>query len=745
MAIPSPLQGVKTVEKQPQPGFSQAIGAFQPNVKAAAVAKPTTGNPLGILAGTSGNLVKQAKIAANPPKNPTITPRQVADFGLSLVGTNTHTIAQATLHPLRKAENKGEFAPKNGQPVESVFPLPGPLKALAGKAVESLTADEAAQAVSRAAAAAKTQGFGRAGAPAIPRLKPGEVTTETGGAAGAKVREGLKNAPTARTQQKQLYREERSTRFGKAETALKQENPTAAFRQARAEFKGELPKIDFQGFKQFDTNALTAVLRHIKDSPVLDVPSKVRAAESIQKAIEGKVPTASEQRTLEKVFGKETSNDIVQSIPTWKKLGRGVAEVLNVPRAFQSAFDLSAPFRQGLVAGAAHPKVFFSEFRPMLKAARSEDFFQELHRGIREMPNYPLMEKAKLSLTGIGKPGESLALSDREEQFMANLADRIPGIGHGVRMSERAYLGFLNKLRADLFNGRVLEAAKSGVDLNDPHELESIGKVINAFTGRGDLGALQKAAPLLNTVFFSPRLLASRLNLIFGVGKHGIPGEYYLSLSPFARREALKGMRNLIGTIGTMLWLAKLNGAKVSLDPTNADFGKIRLGNTRIDIAGGFQQPVRLMAQLFERKITSSTTGKTLSLTQHGYGKLSEKDIIQRFVESKYAPVPSLINDVLSNKTFQGNKIKLRSEAYAHLVPLLAQDVRDLYAQEGALPAIGGAAIGTFGVGIQTYGPKATGGNPLSGVKSVGGPKASAPGAAPVGGPLAGVKTVEKH
>jgi hypothetical protein len=56
---------------------------------------------------------------------------------------------------------------------------------------------------------------------------------------------------------------------------------------------------------------------------------------------------------------------------------------------------------------------------------------------------------------------------------------------------------------------------------------------------------------------------------------------YYIRMEPFARREALKAALRLVGTLNLVLFLAKMEGAKVESDPRNADFGKIRIGNTR--------------------------------------------------------------------------------------------------------------------------------------------------------------------
>ena len=142
----------------------------------------------------------------------------------------------------------------------------------------------------------------------------------------------------------------------------------------------------------------------------------------------------------------------------------------------------------------------------MFKQFGSERVYRGVMDDIKARDTYPLMEESGLSLSDMGHD-----LSQREEAFMSQWAERIPGVGRVVRASERGFFGFLNKLRADTFDDLVRRSIAAGVDFKaNPKALSDIASFVNAATGRGNLGKLNSSAPLLNGLFFSPRLIASR-------------------------------------------------------------------------------------------------------------------------------------------------------------------------------------------------------------------------------------------
>jgi hypothetical protein len=574
------------------------------------------------------------------------------------------------------------------------------------------TEAQAAAHVADVAKKARQQGFGRV-LPKISKLKPGEVTPETGGEAGRIVRQGLHpnfkgmgkfekvgatldnpGIGVLRKQQEELRAVERSQRAGAIERASAGKSGLARHVAAKAALEGKLPARVFNGFSELTPELRDQAINHIYDHPHFQPYEKVRAADALDEAIAGKVVTEGDQKLLERAFGKEEAAGLMASIKSGG-FRDTLANIANVPRSIMASGDLSAPFRQGLVVMASHPAIFFKGFAPMLHAAHSEEFFQAGIKSIHDMPEFPLMEKAHVALTDIGETAKGAEnINKREEQFASNLAEQIPGIGHMVRGSDRAYVLFLNQTRARLFSHLVHQAASEGWHLNDKLT-EDIAKFVNSATGRGDLGKLGEHTATLNALFFSPRLMASRFNFLNPV--------YYLRMEPFARRQALKAALRLAGTMNAVLFFAKMGGANVVTDPRNADFGKIRVGNTRLDLAGGFTQPIRLIDQLYTGQVISSTSGKLENLSSTGFGR-SRFDVAMQFLENKASPVPSAVIDALKGGQF-GQKFNPKSELAQRMIPLLWQDIYQIERSTGPKGAVGYGLPDLFGVGVQNYGP----------------------------------------
>jgi len=520
------------------------------------------------------------------------------------------------------------------------------------------------------------------------KLEEAAIEVEKQTPAVKKIIAALKEAKPIRKEQEAIYTKVRGERLRELIEVGKKTSGEEGFYKQLGTLKGKMPKVQFESIrKQFGQEEVNALFNQIKTSS-LGEWEKLPASKGLAKIFGeygGGVPTEGELAHLSEVFGSEFVKTTLAQREMFAKFKAAGLEIANIPRAIMASFDLSAPLRQGVFL-VGKPKHWFSAFKSMFKPAVSERAYQQLHKGIRSRPTFGLMQENKLAITELG------SLTSREERFMSNWAEKIPVIGRGVRGSGRAYTSFLNKIRADFFDEFVEKGVKLGI--KDPKFLKDAAKYINHATGRGGLGDLESAAVPLNTWFFSPRLTMSRLQML--------NPKFYGSLEPTVRKEALKNLFTFgsvaLGSAGLM----KYGGADVNLDPRNADFMKPKIGNTRYDILGGFQQPIRLAAQLISGKVISSTTGKTMVLGE-GYRGLTRTEIISRFLEYKQAPVISFAVNLIRGQTSLGEKTDVPTETMNRFVPMVVRDIYDLYKEEG-LKGIPMAVPAIFGVGVQSYG-----------------------------------------
>jgi len=494
----------------------------------------------------------------------------------------------------------------------------------------------------------------------------------------------LKEAAVKRKEQEAIYTATRGKRFSEG-YAARSGGGIEGFVGAKTAMSGEMEKVTMEALsKSLDQPTINGLFDKIAKSD-LDQGDYLNAGEGLKNLLEGSVPTESQLKLLNDLFPSDLVSNLINNKSAVKKFMEGAGEVVNIPRALMASFDMSAPFRQGVFM-TSRPKQFLPAMRDMFKYAFSPKAYEGLMQDIKSRPTYGLMEASNLSITDLGK------LSNREETFMSNLAERLPIVGPVVKSGNRSYSGFLNKLRADVFDDLVKKGTELGVDFNGKAG-QDLAKFINSATGRGDIGKLGDAAPLINGLFFSPRLMKSRIDLLNPT--------FYAKLDPFVRKEALKSLFTFAGTGLTILGLAKMGGAEVEDDPRSADFGKIKTGNTRYDIWGGFQQYIKLAAQLTTGELKSSTTGEIYK-TGVGYKPITRLDLVYRFLEQKESPVPSFVTGLLKGKTATGEEFEVSKEVIDRVIPLILQDLKDVY-QESGSAGLGKQIPAFFGIGTQTY------------------------------------------
>ena len=511
----------------------------------------------------------------------------------------------------------------------------------------------------------------------------------------------LTEAKPLRRVQETIYTKERGIKLAKAIAVGEKITGEAGFYAEKAALKGELTKVQFESIR--NKLGTTDVVRQavmdkmfirVKESPVLSEWEKLPAREGLSKLFGqygGLVPTQGELSLLEKVFGSEFISTVMGKRPFLQKLGEAVGQLANIPRSIMSSFDLSFGGRQGIFVAPRYRKEFWNSWKSQFKMFGSEKMYKEAMENVTKNKWFDLAQ-GRISFTELGR-----IMGQREERFMSQWAEKIPIVGKLVRASGRAYTGFANKYRMDIFASMMENAERLGLNPRKNLDLvNEIAEFVNASTGRGKLPAgIERSASILNAFFFSPRLIASRLELL-------IPAKYVMA-EPFVRKEYLKTLFSFAGTAMTIMGLAKLAGAEVGADPRSADFAKIKIGDTRIDVLGGFQQYIRLAGQLISGEIVSSTTGKIMTLGE-GYRPLTRLDILERFVEYKEAPIFSFITGLMKGQDFEGKPINVPKEVGMRFVPMALQDIYDIAKEDPDLLPL--SVLGIFGVGLQTYKPR---------------------------------------
>lgn len=382
--------------------------------------------------------------------------------------------------------------------------------------------------------------------------------------------------------------------------------------------------------------------------------------------------------------------------PMSEKIWDAVVDVFNLPKSFLASIDMSAPFRQGAILTVSNPKAGVRSFNEMFRQAFSEQKANEWLLRLKETDIYTVMKNAKLYLA---EP--TTRHTAREEQFLSNLASKLPIVGPAIKASERAYTGYLNKLRADVFANGADRLREQGITpQNNPEAYKALATFINNATGRGNLGGAETAAPILNALLFSPRYLASRINLLNPVT--------YAKMPAPVRKQALKSMAAYVGFNITILVLADaaFDDLEVEWDPRSSDFGKFRIGDTRYDPWAGFQQVVRFIAQLVTGERKSTKTGEITALDGIHFPFETRGDVALRFIRSKLSPSAATIANVLSGEDMVGNEVTLKTELAKNVIPLYLQDMKGIYEEEGPSGVVSTFIPAFFGVGVQSYGEK---------------------------------------
>lgn len=506
----------------------------------------------------------------------------------------------------------------------------------------------------------------------------------------------IKGAGKVRKETEVLMSAERVTRATKAAKILAKGEGREAFQASIKQLAGELPKAKYiPPVGQFTENEITQLYNVIKESPkikglnpTLDYFNRLNTAKGLDVALlGGAIPQPAQLKLLEDVFGSGLVKSLLSKRSLGTKIFTTALDIAGIPRALLSSWDISGALRQGGFLFARNPLQGIRATGTSLKALLSDKNAALIFENMVKDPQYAKAIEMGLDLTPL--PGKiATALKTMEEPFMTKLANWIPGI----KASNRAYVTVLNEMRFKQWKNIASQFEKVGAGEND---FTQLAKFINYATGRGDFPRqLGQVAPVLNATLFAPRLMFSRFQL----------PTMLFSSSPLVRKEAIKTFLAFGGFgVGTLSAL-KLSGATIELDPRSSDFGKAKLGNTRLDVWTGYSQLARFISQFI--------TGQRKTVARGRIQDMPRAEVIKTFLQSKYSPAVGLINDLLRGHTYIGEEIKadvetVKSQLYQRLAPLFIQDLVDAIQTDGIVGGLK-ALPGVAGVGITTYIPGQT-------------------------------------
>ena len=534
--------------------------------------------------------------------------------------------------------------------------------------------------------------------PLVSSITKGKIKPPTFEESTQAIINAVEKAKPLRATQEAVYTAERGAKLAKGLATEAKLIPEKGYEKAFfakvGSLKGAMSKLQFESVRKEIQPHVENLFKGVKETNLLNEWEKIPTGEGVQKILTGQIPTEGELRLLDRVFGLQLIQSILAKRPALEKLGDALNQAGGIPKAILASTDLSMTLRQSVLLSFRHPLRAISYMKPQVKAFFSDKEAQDVLHEISTRKTARLAQDWNLPLTDL-----SAFIGKREEAFTSRAAEQIPILGRLVKASNRAAVVFLNKMRMDEFDnfvkiGQQIGAITKNLTVKDPKYMADAARWIGVASGRGGLGPLERNALLFTRAFFSPRLMSSRLQTLYP--------KFYIDLHPAVRKEAIKTLIATVTGITSILTLAKLAGAVVETNSNSADYAKIKIGNTRLDITGGFQQYLRIASQLITGKMISTTTGREFTLGE-GFKPLTRGGILSRFFENKTDPVISFALDLLRGKTGVGEDLTFNNLVAQRFIPMIVQDTYDAIREWGAKGALV-AVPAALGIGVQTYG-----------------------------------------
>lgn len=326
--------------------------------------------------------------------------------------------------------------------------------------------------------------------------------------------------------------------------------------------------------------------------------------------------------------------------------GKKLAQTtLDTSKAANASMDNSALFNQGFGVLTNYKTIgiwrrnAMNSFVNLVRTFGGKPVWDEFRADLVSRPNY---------INGLYKE-HKIALNVVEEAYPTSLPSKLPfGVGRAYKATETAFNIFQYKNRADIADLFLTLAEKEGQVLRGENKIKGLGSLVNSLTGRGSLGKLEPVGDIVNAPFFSLRRQVSLMDSLTG---------YQLgNKSKFVRKQAAIASAQQVATIAIILATAKaLWPNSIEEDPRSADFGKIKIGDTRIDVTGGRAGYVTLAMRLLRGSTKSSTSNEITELNSGKFGSPTYFSVLEDFSLNKVSPALGQAIQVMKGEDRQGN------------------------------------------------------------------------------------------
>lgn len=322
-------------------------------------------------------------------------------------------------------------------------------------------------------------------------------------------------------------------------------------------------------------------------------------------------------------------------------------------------------------------------FRAMLRPGVAEEVMESL----RARPNGYIYDRFNM----LASPGGPT--SKREDYFVESLIDKIPGLKGIKDRLEDGYSTYMNLVRADYYDYLADKLARNGKPTLD--EAKAIANFVNVWTGRGSLGALERNVSLLNDLMFAPRYFAAKWQ--------AATFQPIWKSSGQARTLIAKEYAKTILGLSAMLSLASYAGAKVGTDPLSTDFGKVRIGDTRLDFMGGNIAPLVFMLRTIMGKKTTGE-GKTIKIRgkDAAYGQEWYTELARQ-VRYAASPLAGTTINLLTGKNAIGQDVTVGSQIKELTVPFFLNDSYKAMKEFGPVPGTAILILAFLGTRVNVH------------------------------------------